>query len=144
MLTAKEVQGALTLFPLAFNHAVVRFLNVSVDDIIRKMPLKGVFAMVKIEDKVREKLEAEAKLWVEEELEKRMVYAVKAINEQVAISADMCGPKKAQKHLQDAAALAEENIRQELEFEADEWVQSKLNERTKPLLEDHDLEGNLC
>ena len=108
------------------------------------MPLKGVFVMVKMEDKVREKLEAEAKVWVEEELEKRMVYAREAIEEQVNISADMCGPKSAQKHVKDATALAEENIRQELEFEADEWVQSKLRERTKPLLEDHDLEGNLC
>jgi len=100
--------------------------------------------MVNMEDKVREKLVEEAAQWVEEELGKRMIYAREAIEEQVNISEDMCGPQKAEEHVKEATALAQENIRLELEFEAEEWVEGKLKERGKPLLEDHDLEGNLC
>ncbi|MCJ7500522.1 hypothetical protein MUP29_09720 [bacterium] len=100
--------------------------------------------MINIEEKVREKLEKEAAQWVEEELEKRMAYARDAIDYQVDVSADMCGECGANKHIREASALAEEGIRQELEFEADGWVEGKLKERSRPLLEDHDLEGNIC
>jgi hypothetical protein len=100
--------------------------------------------MIDMEQKVREKLEAEAAQWVEEELVRRMAYANDAIGNQADISTIMCGEAGAKKHIRDASALAEEGIRQELEFEADGWVESTLKERNKPLLEDHDLEGNLC
>jgi hypothetical protein len=56
----------------------------------------------------------------------------------------MCGVEGAEKHIREASVIAEDGIRQELEFEADGWIETKINERTKPLLEDHDLEGNLC
>jgi hypothetical protein len=56
----------------------------------------------------------------------------------------MCGEATAKRHIRDASALAEEGIRQELEFEATGWVEEKIRERTRPMLEDHDLEGNLC
>ena len=100
--------------------------------------------MIDMEQKVREKLIKEAARWVEEELGKRMTYARDAIDYQVNVSAEMCGECEANKHIREASALAEEGIRQELEFEADQWVEGKLKERTKPLLEDHDLEGNIC
>lgn len=100
--------------------------------------------MTDMEDKVREKFEKEAAQWVEEELEKRMKYATEAIEFQADLSGDFCGVGGAEKHIRDASALAEENIRMELEFEADGWVEGKLKERTKPLLEDHNLEGNWC
>ena len=100
--------------------------------------------MIDMEQKVREKLEKEAAQWVEEELERRMAYARDAIDYQVDVSVAMCGEGGAKKHIRDASALAEEGIRQELEFEADGWIEGKLKERTKPLLEDHDLEGNIC
>ena len=100
--------------------------------------------MIDMEQKVRETLEKEAAQWVEEELEKRMTYARDAIEYQTVVSSEMCGEGGAKRHIRDASALAEEGIRQELEFEADGWVEGKLKERTKPLLEDHDPEGNLC
>ena len=100
--------------------------------------------MIDMEQKVREKLEKEAAQWVEGELEKRMGFATEAIEYQVSISAGMCGENGAKKHIRDASALAEEGIRQELEFEAEGWVEEKIRERTRPMLEDHDLEGNLC
>jgi len=100
--------------------------------------------MIDMEQKVREKLEAEAAQWVEEELVRRMAYAKDAIENQADISTIMCGEAGAKKHIRDASAFAEEGIRQELEFEATGWVEEKMHERTRPMLEDHDLEGNLC
>ena len=106
--------------------------------------MKGVFPMISMEDKIREKLEAEAAQWVEEELEKRMTYARGAIEYQADVSTIMCGEAGAKRHIRDASALAEEGIRQELEFEAAGWVGEKIRERTRPMLEDHNLEGNWC
>jgi hypothetical protein len=106
--------------------------------------LKGVTKMIHVDDKFREKLEAKAAKWVEEELEKRMKYATEAIEFQAEISGDLCGPGGAEKHIRDASALAEENIRLELEFEADAWVETTMKERSRPMLEDHNLEGNFC
>ena len=100
--------------------------------------------MIDMEQKVREKLEAEAAQWVEEELARRMVYAKEAIEYQADLSSDVCGVGEAEKHIREASVIAEDGIRQELEFEADGWIETKINERAKPLLEDHDLEGNLC
>ncbi len=100
--------------------------------------------MIDMEQKVREKLEAEAAQWVEEELVRRMAYAKDAIENQADISTIMCGEAGAKKHIRDASAFAEEGIRQELEFEATGWVEEKMHERTRPMLEGHDLEGNLC
>jgi len=100
--------------------------------------------MIDMEQKVREKLEAEAAQWVEGELVRRMAYAKDAIENQADISTIMCGEAGAKKHIRDASAFAEEGIRQELEFEATGWVEEKMHERTRPMLEDHDLEGNLC
>ena len=100
--------------------------------------------MIDIQQKIREKLEAEAAQWVEEEWVRRMVYAKEAIEYQADVSAIMCGEAGAKKHIRDASTFAEEGIRQELEFEMVGWVEEKIRERTRPLLEDHDLEGNLC
>jgi hypothetical protein len=100
--------------------------------------------MIEMEQKIREKLEVEAAQWVEAELKKRMEYAKESIQYQADVSLVMCGESGAKRHIRDASALAEEGIRQELEFEADGWVESTLKERSKPLLEDHDLEGNIC
>lgn len=100
--------------------------------------------MVNMEDKIREKLEAEAAQWVEGELERRMMYAMDAIEQQADISSIMCGEEGAKKHIRDAGAFAKEHIRYELEFEADSWVEEQLRERKRPMLEDHNLEGNFC
>ena len=100
--------------------------------------------MINMEEKIREKLEEEAAKWVEEELVRRMAYARDAIESQADISTIMCGEAAARRHIRDASALAEEGIRQELEFEATGWVDEKMRERTRPMLEDHDLEGNYC
>lgn len=100
--------------------------------------------MIDMEQKVREKLEAEAAKWVEEELLVRMGYAREAIEYQADLSSIMCGEEGAKKHVRDASPFAEEGIRNGLEFEAAGWVEEKLVERTRPMLEDHNLEGNWC
>ena len=90
--------------------------------------------MINMEQKVREKLEAEAAQWVEEEFSRRMEYAREAIEYQADVSSIMCGEDGARKHIRDASAFAEEGIRQELEFEATGWVEEKVNERKRPML----------
>ncbi len=100
--------------------------------------------MINMEDKVREKLEEEAAQWVEDELVVRMAYARDAIEFQADLSSDMCGQGGAEKHIRDASALAADHIRMELELEAAEWVDEQMKERTRPMLEDHNLEGNWC
>jgi hypothetical protein len=100
--------------------------------------------MINMEDKIREKLEEEAAQWVEEELVARMAYARDAIEFQADLSSDMCGQEGAQKHVREASALAAEHIRMELELEAAEWVDEKVRDRARPMLEDHNLESNWC
>ena len=82
--------------------------------------------MIDMEQKIREKLEAEAAQWVEEELVRRMAYATDAIENQADISSIICGEAGAKKHIRDASAFAEEGIRQELEFEMTGWVEEKM------------------
>jgi len=100
--------------------------------------------MIDMDDRIREKLEAEASEWVEEELVARMARAREAIEYQADLSAGTCGYEAAKQHVREAAALAEQNYRMELELEAQERVEAQMKERTRPLLEDHDLEGNFC
>ena len=106
--------------------------------------LKGVTEMTNLEDKFREKLEKEAELWVEGELQRRMMYAMDAIEQQADVSSIVCGEEGAKRHIREAGEFAEENIRHELEFEADVWVKEELKKRNRPMLEDHNLEGNWC
>lgn len=100
--------------------------------------------MINMDDKMREKLEREAAQWVEEELVLRMAYAREAIEYQADMSSVMCGEEGARKHIRDATAFAEENIRNELEFEASAWVDEELRKRSRPMLEDRNLESNWC
>ncbi len=100
--------------------------------------------MINMEDKVRENLEKEATQWVEGELQRRMTYAMDAIEHQADVSLIVCGDEGAKRHVKDASALAEEGIRQGLEFEADAWVEEEVKKRNRPMLEDHNLEGNWC
>jgi hypothetical protein len=100
--------------------------------------------MIDMEKKVREKLEAEAAQWVEKELVLRMAHARDAIEYQADLSSAVCGEEGAKKHIRDATAFAEEGIRNELEFEASNWVEEELRNRSRPMLEDHNLEGGWC
>ena len=100
--------------------------------------------MIDKEHRTREELETEAAQWVEEELQRRMVYALDAIENQADVSSVMCGEEGAKRHIKEAGTFAEENIRNELEFEADRWVEEELHKQTGPMLEDHNLEGNWC
>ncbi|UCF87898.1 MAG: hypothetical protein JSV70_05530 [bacterium] len=109
-----------------------------------KRGTKGVKSMINMDDKIREKLEAQAAKWVEEELVHRMSYAREAIEFQADLSSGVCGEHGARKHIREATALAEENIRNELEFEAAQWVEDEMRKRTRPMLEDRNLEGNWC
>ena len=85
--------------------------------------------MENIEGKFRQQLEKEAAQWVEEELVRRMNHAKDAIQEQVSISLPEIGPTRAQDHLKKALAFAEENLRMQLEFEAQTWIDEELEKR---------------
>lgn len=100
--------------------------------------------MVNMDDKVREKLEAEAASWVDDELTVRMAYARDAIEYQADLSSVMCGEEGAKRHIREATAFAQENIRNDLEFEAQAWVEEEMKKRSGPMLEDHNLESNTC
>jgi hypothetical protein len=85
--------------------------------------------MDNIEGKFLQQLEKEAAQWVEEELVKRMNHAKEAIQEQVNISLPEIGPNRAHDHLKKALAFAEENLRMQLEFEAQTWIDEELEKR---------------
>jgi hypothetical protein len=78
------------------------------------------------EDKFLQRLEEEAAQWVEKELFTRMVYAKEAIQEQVDISQPEIGPNRANDHLRKALSFAQENLRMELEMEAQAWVDEEV------------------
>ena len=92
--------------------------------------------MDNIEDKVRKSLEEEAAQWVEKELFARMIHAKEAIEEQVNISQPEIGPARAGDHLKKALSFAQENIRMELELEAQAWIDEEFKKRKAALEEE--------
>ena len=82
-----------------------------------------------IEEKFLAHLQEEAANWVEEELSVRMVHAKKAIVEQINFSLDEIGPALAMEHMNKAVAFAEEQIRMDLELEAQNRIEEKLRKR---------------
>jgi hypothetical protein len=82
-----------------------------------------------LEEKYLKKLEEEAGRWVEAELAVRMAHAKEAIEEQVDISMPEVGPARAGAHLKKALAFAEENIRMDLELEAQAWIDEEIKKR---------------
>ena len=82
-----------------------------------------------IKDQYAKKLNDEADRWVEEELAKRMSYAREAIEEQARAAMPEVGPGKAENHRKKALVYAEEEIRMELEFEAQNWIDEQLKNR---------------
>ena len=85
--------------------------------------------MNEIEDKFLQHLEDEADKWVEEELARRMVTVKEAIQEQVNISLPEIGPARGGNHLKNALAYAEEEVRRELEFEAQARIDEEMKRR---------------
>ena len=85
--------------------------------------------MEKIEEKFMQRLEEDAAKWIEEELAKRMVLAKEAIEEQANTAVSQVGPGRAMKHIEKALAYAEENLRMDLEFEANTWIEEEIRKR---------------
>ena len=85
--------------------------------------------MNNIEDKFLQRLEEKAVKWVEEELARRMVNVKESLQEQVNITLPEIGPTSAGNHLKKALAFAEENLRMEIEFEAQTWIDEELQKR---------------
>lgn len=92
--------------------------------------------MDKTEDKFLQRLEEEAADWVEKELFKRMIHAKEVIQEQVNISQPDIGPTRAGDHLKKAVAFALENLRMDLELEAQAWIDEEVKKRKASLEED--------
>ena len=92
--------------------------------------------MDNIEDKFLQRLEEEAAQWVEKELFTRMIYAKEAIEEQVNVSQPEIGPERSSVHLEKALSFAEENLRLELEMEAQAWVDQEMSKHDASLKND--------
>jgi hypothetical protein len=82
-----------------------------------------------LEEKHLEKLEEDAARWIQDELAVRMAHAREAIEDQVNISMPEIGPTRAGNHLKKALAFAEENIRMDLELEAQAWIDEEMKKR---------------
>lgn len=85
--------------------------------------------MNEIEDKFLQHLQEEADKWVEEEFARRMVKVKEAIQEQVNISLPEIGPTSAGNHLKKALAYAQEEVRREIESEAQARIAEELKKR---------------
>ena len=88
------------------------------------------------DEKFLHRINEEAARWVEEELVKRMGYAKEAIEEQANTAMPEIGPAKAGIHMKKALAFAEEEIRLELEFEAQNWIDQEMRKRRESLEQD--------
>lgn len=88
------------------------------------------------EDNFLQRLEKEAAQWVEKELFARMIHAKEAIQEQVDISLPDIGPSHAGDHFKKAMAFAQENLRMELELEAQAWIDEEIRKHEASLMED--------
>ena len=70
----------------------------------------------------------EANKWIETEMEARMAAAVKEIATQAEAGSNALPEEVIEKHITDATKYAEQEIRRELEMEADKWVERKLQD----------------
>jgi hypothetical protein len=77
---------------------------------------------------LREKLRKEMKGWIELELEARMAAAAEEIAVQADIGANVHCEGTIRKHVTDATSYAEQEMRRELEVEAEKRVEEKLEE----------------
>ena len=82
--------------------------------------------MINFEQKVRERLEKEAGVWIEAELEKRMKITLELIHKQAQ---GACGEHSYEQHVQRATAYAEAELRRDLEFESRSWIEAELKKR---------------
>lgn len=92
--------------------------------------------MDNIEDKFLQRLEEEAAEWVEKELFTRMIHAKEAIQEQVDISQPEIGPNRAGSHLKKALSFAQDNLRMDLEMEAQAWIDEEIRKHKASLKDD--------
>ncbi len=84
--------------------------------------------MTKENEVLREKLKKEAQQWIELEMEARMAAAAEEIAVQVDVGSNIhCGGKM-QEHATKATSYAEQEMRRELEVEADRRIEKKLKE----------------
>ena len=85
--------------------------------------------MERIEDLFLQRLEERAAKWVEEEIARRMIHIKESLQEQVNISLSEIGLTRAGNHFMKAVAFAEENLRMDLEFDAQTWIDEELGKR---------------
>ncbi len=86
---------------------------------------------VSMEEKLRAKLREEAEEWIERELKERMEYAEAEILKQANVALEVVGAEKAQKHIVDAIAYAEQEIRVELDNQSRIWIEEEMKKRLK-------------
>lgn len=81
-------------------------------------------------DEVRlARLKKEANSWIEREMEARMAAAVEEIATQADVGSNVLPEALIQKHITDATRYAEQEIRRELEMEADKWIEDRMKDQ---------------
>ena len=87
--------------------------------------------MTRTEELSRARLRKEANKWIEMEMETRMAAAVEEIAMQAEVGSNILPEHAVQKHVTEATSYAEQEIRRELELEAEEWIERKLSEEAE-------------
>jgi hypothetical protein len=93
------------------------------------------------------RLREEADQWIEREMEARMGYASEEIETQADVGSNLFGDSTIKKHMRDATAYAEQEIRRGLEMEAEKRIEEELKKHTEQVelkYKDVDLEGRSC
>jgi hypothetical protein len=88
--------------------------------------------MTKLEDKILEQLEKEAKEWIEKEYRKRQELVRQEVEKQVTYAQEHDGHHSAgvvRSYHERAMGYAMKELRNEVEFEADQWIIEEMGKR---------------
>ena len=92
----------------------------------------------------RASLRKEADQWIELEMETRMAAAAEEIATQADVGSNILPEPAIQKHVTDATRYAEQEIRRDLEMEADSWIERKMKEQAEFAVPDADHPCSGC
>ena len=99
---------------------------------------------------LRERLRKEADQWVEVEMEKRMAAAEEEIKLQADLGSNIYVDEITSRHVRDMTAYARQEIRRELEMDAERWIEEELKKRGETIeradlkYRDENLDARFC
>jgi len=96
------------------------------------------------------RLKREAQQWIELEMEKRMAAAEEEIKYPADVGSNIYMDEITSKHVKDATDYARQEIRRELEMDAERWIEEELKkrgeniEKTQLKYRDESLDARFC